>query len=223
MQQIESWNQTLELFSQYRKENLFFNNFYQNKDEMSEWIMEKSFFCEDCKNSHFFIHKVENIFYLYFFTQNIEGLQSALDEISKKIDSENTKIKLVFDFICKSDSIESNQIIDVSKNANFVLYQNLQRMSFIKPKDKVFENKTDLNVFFAEKSDIKEIECALNANFDKISERLPSIKTLENYVNQKNILVYKDEKLLRGICIFSKIGKTMELKHLLTIQRYRGG
>ena len=81
--------------------------------------------------------------------------------------------------------------------------------------------KMDPNAVIGTSEDIAQINIALKDNFDPLSEQLPSVDELRDYIERKQVLVIKDGSNLCGFIIFEVTGMTWYLRYWFTSSEYR--
>ena len=81
--------------------------------------------------------------------------------------------------------------------------------------------KDEASIGFAEDNDVEELYKLFFSAFNPISERIPTKDQLKRYIYSKNILVNKKQEEIAGFAVIDIQKKTMYLKHLLTVSKFR--
>lgn len=213
MRRIADWNEVKELVSLFRNRGLVVTNFYPNEKEMSEWIGTGSFFVVEAEQeSGCFLHRTDDADFLFFFLKGLENLGLVLAALRKAVPD----TVLAYDYICRTDE-EAAELQKQNADAAFACHTLLRRMNVINPVIAGVQN----SVSYAEASDADVVHKMFCSSFDPISERIPTKKQLESYIQNKQVLVKRIDGELAGFAVIDIQKRTMYLKHLLTSPRFR--
>lgn len=213
MDKVSNYNCILNEISLIRSfKKGYITNFYQDEKTSSLWIKYNMLFClsfEEC----FFLFKDNGAFTnFYYCATGIESLSKSLFQLRNK----QLKSKFVVDIIGDLKSIELQSSLFMKYG--YEQYTDLFRMSRII--DQVERDKNPC-VGYAYPNDAPLIANLLNNYFDPLCEQLPLLDEIQNWIEQKHLLVIKDGSFVVGFLAFDLIGKTSYLRYWFTHPDYR--
>ncbi|PAF53671.1 hypothetical protein BKH42_04960 [Helicobacter sp. 13S00482-2] len=141
------------------------------------------------------ILKQEQIFWrLYFFSNDIEKLQDALDQI-------RSNIPICIEIIQKQEEI----ILDsIQKQTIYLrLRKNLSKIP-----------KTDLQQISNKKASPKEFYKLIQKDFNIYFDHLPTLETIENWIKNKKILYINQEEKIISYLVFNIKGKGAYINYI---------
>ena len=188
----------------------FVSNFFWDQNKHPYWITEGNFFFLRKDACVLMLHQKEDFCNLFYIATDMAAVSKAVAFVS-------LKTTCVVDVVCRGEGEEENtQLLW----AGFSPYQHLFRMSHTGVlADDSWE--MDTKVVYGTSEDIAQICMALKDNFDPLSEQLPSVDELKDYIERKQVLVIKDESNLCGFIIFEVTGMTWYLRYWFTSSEYR--
>jgi len=188
----------------------FVSNFYWDSNKHPYWIAEENFFYLRKDACVLMLHQKEDFCNLFYIATDMMAVRNA----SASVSFETT---CIVDVVCRGGGEEDMTHL---LHAGFSPYQHLFRMSHVGLlADESW--KMDPKVAFGTSEDIDQMNVALKKNFDPLSEQLPSVDELRDYVERKQVLVIKDDLNLCGFIIFEVTGMTWYLRYWFTSPVYR--
>lgn len=174
----------------------FVTNLYWNNDKHAHWIEDGSLFYKKTENCYILLHQNEGFNNLFY-------IATCMDAAINVLASMNFGKDHVIDIVSKNEEKETiNALIAIG----FMPYKRLIRMSHIGFLANQWELSEDIS--YAHEEDILPVYDALQKGFDHLSEQLPTLQDIKEFVDRNQILVAKDHGRLCGFLIFEIAGKT---------------
>ena len=211
MDKILSYEQIQGFISEIRSiRNGYVSNFFWDQNKHPYWINKGNFYFLRKDECFLMIHQQDDFCNLFYIATCLERVTTALASVS-------LETKCVIDVVCRSDGEKEKMLFS---NVGFSYYQHLFRMSHAGLlADDSWE--IDSTVEFATNNDIGLLNDALERNFDPLSEQLPSLEEIKDYIDCKQVLVLKERDNLCGFIIFEVTGMTWYLRYWFTSSAYR--
>lgn len=211
MELVQSYHQLNSFISEIRSLcKGFISNLFLNSDKYSLWIEKKELFYQATTEGYFILRSNSGVSYLFYITTDEFQLRKGLQEITPQI--KNT----VMVDVLGDGKIES--VKQVFFDNHFILYEEINRMSRIGLPD---SNHSEVGVTFAEPEDSVAILQLLHSNFNPLSEQIPEIEEIAHYIQNKWVLVYKQEHKIAGFIIFELTGVTLYLRYWFVLPQFR--
>ena len=211
MDKVQSYEQIQMFVSDIRSlRKGYVSNFFWDPSKHPYWIEEGSLSFLRMDSCVLMVHQQETFCNLFYIATDMEAVSLAVSSISPET-------TCVADVVCKGEGEEEK---DRLQDVGFLPYQHLFRMSHVGLlADDTWEQ--DAEVEYGTEEDISALSIALKENFDPLSEQLPSVKELDDYIKRKQVLVIKDGNNLCGFIIFELTGMTWYLRYWFTSSLYR--
>lgn len=188
----------------------FVSNFFWDQNKHPYWIAEGNFFFLRKEACILMLHEKGNFCNLFY-------IATDWTVVSKAIASIPFETTCVMDIVCRGEGDEERNLL---LGVGFSPYQHLFRMSHAGAlADDSWE--MDPNAVFGTSEDVAQINIVLKENFDPLSEQLPSVDELKDYIKRKQVLVIKDGSNLCGFIIFEVTGMTWYLRYWYISPDYR--
>jgi len=181
------------------------SNFFPNPAVNSEWI-------EDCAIDVFIsddgclllVHHTEFVDEIYYVAVSESTIVKAIDKLKSDFNR-----PVIVEQISKGEPL---QILTPSRC--------LMRLSHV-GKPSVIGNIIN-EVERADKEGAKKVKEILCAEFDPITDRIPSDSDFKRFVDNGDILVIKDSPNITGFLIYELAGQSIHLRYWWTNPLYRG-
>lgn len=211
MDKVQSYEQIQGFVSDIRSlRKGYVSNFFWDPSKHPYWIEEGSLSFLRMEGCVLMVHRQEDFCNLFYIATDMMAVSSAVASVS-------FETTCVADIVCRGDGDEEKGYL---LSAGFSPYQHLFRMSHAGLlADDSWE--MDSNVGFGTNDDIHLLSVALKENFDPLSEQLPSVDEIRDYIQRKQVLVMKDGGNLCGFIIFEITGMTWYLRYWFTSSNYR--
>jgi len=169
-------------------------NFYPNNEKIKKWIDKKLFYKIFLTDTFFLIRKDRDFYHLYYYSKDINSLQSAL----KVLNNNYTNEIFVIDVLGEKIFLEKINEIFVNNGFNkYILY--IRMFKFINHNDSL--PKINEDVILAQLSDSKEIFQLFESEFDRFAEQIPTIVEIEELIESNEVLLIKINNDIAGILI----------------------
>lgn len=201
----------LEILNSIKEKDYFTNSFLLERDIFDD--NQSCLFDNQFTDEFFcFFKKTKYDFENMFFYVN----QSLL---SKKEIIQWKKTCFVTEFLTLENNEETKFIVNqwLNEQGSF-LYRSVFRMYYLKP---IQENYVfDSRVQNPTDNDFNEILFLLEQNFDKYSERIPTIEKLKSW--QKSTFLIKENNEIAAVLVTETKGKSNEQHFWLVVEKFRG-
>ena len=211
MDKVLSYGQIQSFVSEIRSlRKGFVSNLFWDSNKHPYWIAEGNFFFQKGNACVLMVHQKEDFCNLFYIATDMSTVSTA----AASLPLETT---CVVDVVCRGDGEE---VYSQLSYAGFYPYRHLFRMSHAGVlADDSWEMGQD--VIFGTSEDVMPLYDVLVKNFDPLSEQLPSVEELNDFVRRKQVLVIKNGKELCGFIIFEVTGMTWYLRYWFTCLAYR--
>lgn len=190
----------------------FLTNFFPETFKHGIWIKKNQLELISLKETYFLIYSDNGFKRLFYISSCLTEITESLDILKNKYPDE----KYVTDLVGKGDML--NDIYSVFLNTGFTFYSSLTRMSSTKyPTLKAIDPSVD----FADISEVLLVDSLFKQYFDKYTEQLPLIEELKNWIEKKQMLVYRSGKEIGGFLIFDKTSSTAYLRYWFVHPNFR--
>ena len=185
----------------------FTTNYFASPEQTSKWIARERLHYAESEGSLFLFRRDRDFYHMYHFAKSLPTLRNAIAASNPICTVERT---LAVDLIGKLDDV--NELADVYETCGFRGYTSLIRMSKVASASSA-ESLDDRQTVFAEPDDVPAIVSMLESALDRFVEQIPERDEIVNAVEQKNILVFRQERDLGGLLIFETKGLTSLLRY----------
>ena len=211
MDKVLSYEQIQGFVSEIRSLNKgFVSNFFWDSNKHPYWLAAESLTFVRKEACILMLHQQESFCNLFYISTDMETACLAISSMS-------FETVCVVDVVCKGEGEEERKRL---QSVGFLPYRHLFRMSHVGLlADDTWEQSQEVE--YGVEEDINALNNALRDNFDPLSEQLPSVKELSDYIKRKQVLVIKDGSILCGFIIFELIGMTWYLRYWFTSSLYR--
>lgn len=190
----------------------FITNFFMDEEKHALWIKKGLFFSEKIGDTLFLIKKNDDFWNVFYASTTQDELKSSLNKFNTAYAGET----LMIDIVGRKEGCEATSKLLAKEG--FTMYCQLVRMS--KPTSAV--EYVSLNeVVYASKEETKDVLSLLNQYFDKRTEQIPYLEELENYAEQKHILLNKIDGQIAGFVIFEMSKVSLYLRYWFVHPDYR--
>ena len=206
MNKIQDYNQITHLINKIKsyKEG-YITNFYLGEPKCKILINKDLMYCVEDGKCIFILHKDFDFYHLYYLTTNKNPLSFPLRNLLKKYPD----IILVSDVLGPESTIQN--IINLYNLEGFQEYKKFIRLSCV---NIVFDtNICEEEIEYASGEHSYQIKELIKKHFDKFSEQLPMIEEINQWVEDKNILIRKNGKEIIGFLIFEINGLTATIRY----------
>lgn len=211
MELVQSYQQLNSFISEIRSLHKgFISNLFLNSEKHSLWIEKKELSYQATAEGYFILRNNSMVNYLFYITTDEFQLRKGLQEIASQI-----KNSVMVDILGNS---QMGSIKKAFFDNHFILYEELNRMSRIGLPS---STRPGSGVTFAESKDATAILHLLYSNFNPLSEQIPEIEEIKQYIQNKWILVYKQEHTIAGFIIFELTGLTLYLRYWFVLPQFR--
>jgi GNAT superfamily N-acetyltransferase len=196
-------NQAVVRVKNYKKK--LTTNFFPNIENVENWISKDQFFTIEIGEVVFFLNKNSCFYTLFFIASSNDELDRSLTELLDDFGGEG----LMLDIVQRD---ESSEVLNIFYRKSFNLYTSLVRMNRL-------NHRVDLHTISSEGIEEASIQHLIPLNkiihsvFDEKAEQLPDEKELENWIENKNVLIYEDDNQIGGFLIYEIIGNTLYLRY----------
>lgn len=188
----------------------YVSNFFWDPSKHTYWIEEGSLSFLRMDSCVLMVHQQEAFCNLFYIATDMVAVSTAVASVS-------FETTCVADIVCRGEGDEEKGHLIT---AGFSPYKHLFRMSHAGLlADDSWEMDSDVE--FGSCDDIHMLSMALKENFDPLSEQLPSVDEIRDYIQRKQVLIIKDGNNLCGFIIFEITGMTWYLRYWYTSPSYR--
>lgn len=211
MDKVQSYEQIQGFVSDIRSlRKGYVSNFFWDQNKHPYWIAEGNFFFLRKEACVLMLHQRKDFFNLFYIATDMEA-------VGKTVSTVSIPTTCVVDIVCRGEGEEEKaQLL----RAGFSPYQHLFRMSHAGLLAD-YSWEMDSKVEFGTNEDVNALNNALKENFDPLSEQLPSVEEISDYIQRKQVLAIKDGSNLCGFIIFEVTGSTWYLRYWFTSSAYR--
>lgn len=188
----------------------YISNLFINPFKNSLWIEKKELFYISFTKGFFVIRKSPLVNYLFYISTDTEHLRRGLIEFCHLLN-----FAVTVDLVGDAKIVSIKQIFLDSK---FRQYEFIYRMSRVGVPDFC---SFDSSVSYAELNDTNAICQLLSLHFDPLSEQIPEVEEIAQFIENKRILVYKRSNEIYGFIIFELTGLTLHLRYWFVCPQYR--
>lgn len=198
---IEGKEKAIEIFKNRPK----ISNCYVDYNDFILLIETSTFFVRD--NSIFILReeKDANFFKFYFFVNNYEEL-NHLDSFFSKFTKE-----IIIEYVSKNN-INNNTF----NNISFKHYKRYSRYINTNKKQLFYDN-----VINAKVEDISKIKELVNEVFDPLSDHIPTIEEIKEFIKRDELYIIKINNEIAGASIFQKEGVSYQFRLLCVNKNFR--
>jgi ribosomal protein S18 acetylase RimI-like enzyme len=214
MELVHDYNQVRELTVEIKsyKEG-FMTNFFMNEPRCNLLINNELIYRTVFGKCAFILHKDHDFYHVYYQTTSESDLSEGLQQLGKQYR----------DMIFVADIIGVNaivrQVAELFTQAGFNAYSELLRMSRTKGLDSPQVLNPDIE--FASPAQVGNIRDILDTYFDKFSEQIPLSEEINQWIEDKKVLVLRENELIIGLVVFEITGLTSYLRYWFTHPAYR--
>lgn len=174
-------------------------------DELDTVISSGNLFYEKEGSSIFIFYKTPRCYRLFYFSPSYNVLEKDLGSLSLP---QNVPVIL--------EEINRGAVNNLSLKPDMIL-KNLQAAI---PSN--FEPRINLPLEFASTAEITEIEKILCNNFDSVCERVPDSKELKELIENKDIIIFKNQDKIKGLLISNLDRRNLHLRYWWVDKSERG-
>lgn len=187
-------------------------NLFIDAEKLDDWINNGLLYFNETEYGALFLRKDWSFYHLYYYTNSLADLQIL-------VNNHLPQKKLVLDIIGKSKNL--NDLENLFVKANFKKHTQLERYTRINQSDSTFYFLSD-EVSLAEKEDADAIARMFEENFDKFSEQVPQLNEVKKLIDEKKILIVKENDNIKGFLVRTFNGQSSILNNFLVDKRFRG-
>lgn len=189
----------------------FVTNFFWDERKHPYWMENRSLFFRKADRCYLLLHRNGQFSNLFYIATDMGAVAEALGQTTLETDS-------VIDIVSKQEGQEETEVL---RGAGFRPYRQLFRMSHIgQLADDSWEEPE--GVTFGEDADVQQVYDTLQTGFDPLSEQLPSMQEVRDFVQRRQLLVVREGESLCGFLIFELSGQTSwYLRYWYTVPEYR--
>ena len=188
----------------------YISNLFINPLKNSLWIKKRELFYISFTEGFFVIRKSQLVNCLFYITTDTEHLRRGLADYYH-----------LLNFTIMVDLVGDAKIVSIKQiflDSGFRQYEFIYRMSRVGiPNLSSF----DSGVSYAELNDTNIIRQLLLSNFNPLSEQIPEVEEIVQFIKNKRILVYKQGNEICGFIIFELTGLTLYLRYWFVCSQYR--
>lgn len=162
--------------------------------------------------SLFVLRHNEGFYNLYF--ASTDQAQLSLD-LGEFLAAQSLHIPVVVDLVGRDNDMPA--LLQAFESNNFSQYCSLVRMSRAVSEDE--PRRAD--IIYAQKEQAQDIDELLCQHFDPLCEQLPTLRQIEQWTENKRILLRKIDGKIAGFLIFEINGVTSYLRYWFTHPDYR--
>lgn len=194
----------------YRKG--FLTNFYLDTSKHQHWIDKGIISSINIGNTFFIIKENSTFWNVFYNTFDVNSLQEDLKQFCNMYSYK----KIVFDVVGKQTNIDN--ITPCFSCNGLAPLKRLIRLS------KTAENCNHSydNIEYASLNDIQELQQLLTSNFNIYFEQLPDDYELKMLIENKGVLIQKENTKICAFVIFEKTPTTLYLRYWFVSSDYRG-
>ena len=175
----------------------FVTNFFWDERKHPYWMENRSLFFLKADHCYLLLHRNGQFSNLFYIATDMGAVAEALGQTTLETDS-------VIDIVSKQEGQEETEVL---RGAGFRPYRQLFRMSHIgQLADDSWEEPE--GVTFGEDADVQQVYDTLQTGFDPLSEQLPSMQEVRDFVQRRQLLVVREGESLCGFLIFELSGRT---------------
>lgn len=175
----------------------FVTNFFWDERKHPYWMENRSLFFLKADRCYLLLHRNGKFSNLFYIATDMGAVAEALGQTALETDS-------VIDIVSKQEGQEETEVL---RGAGFRPYRQLFRMSHIgQLADDSWEEPE--GVTFGEDADVQQVYDTLQTGFDPLSEQLPSMQEVRDFVQRRQLLVVREGESLCGFLIFELSGRT---------------
>ncbi len=190
----------------------YFTNFFFSQEQIELYISEDILYKLDNLNGViFYFKKTTDFINLYFCASSLKNLKKAT-----KFLSNNYSDKIVLDIVGTDKMIEP--IRNIFLDNGFKFYTSFTRMS---RGEYTIDEVSDINLCIATEDDTNPIYELLYNYFDPLSEQLPLMPELSNWIRNNRVIIYREKTNILGFVIFDLIGLKSYLRYWFVSPEYR--
>ncbi len=211
MDKILSFDQVQSYVAEIRNLRIgYMTNFYWDDQKHPYWVEDGSLLYQKSEGCYLLMHQTGSFSNLFYIACNMESVTNAIQQVSFEGD-------IVIDVVIKKDGKGE---LDALKGIGFETYKHLYRMRRV---GRIVGNDwfQDPRVKLAEKEDAPLVRDIFLRDFDPITEQLPSVKEIEDFVSRRQLLLIKDDDKICGFLIYELTGVTWYLRYWYTSPEYR--
>lgn len=213
MNKVQSLHEIQEIIQQIRlKRQGLITNFFLDSFKHALWIDNEELYAESFSDCILLVRRSGSFSSLFYIAVNEFSLEKALRKYC-----ESSIETCVVDVV-------GNESVVAAKNAfiscGFKEYEFLYRMSRLGLPD--IKYPLDGNVIEATLDDTVAIKQLLDLYFDPLSEQIPTIEEIEQFINKNGVLIYKEDTTsIGGFIISELLGTTLYLRYWFVAPAYR--
>jgi GNAT superfamily N-acetyltransferase len=204
-------NQAFVKIKNYKKKLV--TNFFPNREKVEIWISKNQFYSIEIEETIYFLKKNVNFYTLFFIASSNEEIDKSLQELLVDFSEEI----LMLDIVQRE---ESSDLLNVFHSKSFNLYTTLVRMNRLNHQVDLLSISTD-EIKEAKGHHLISLINILHSFFDEKAEQLPDEKELENWIENKNVLIYEEDNKIGGFLVYEIIGNTLYLRYWFVHPNFR--
>ena len=189
----------------------YLTNFYLDESKVKALIDDNGLYCVKQDGCLLLLRQNDDFYNLYFLANSVAGIAAAVGALK-------LEAKAVVDLIGREEDL--GELAAVFRGHGFRDYAMYQRMSKV-GNDIGPTVVADERVVFAGSEDAETIHHIISTKFDKYSEHLPTLAEIRTMIDNKTILIIKEQGEIIGIRIFEKNGLTAHARFWYVDPSYR--
>lgn len=180
-------------------------NFFPNREKIEIWISKNEFYKIEIGEVICFLRSNPDFYTLFFIASSNEELDKSLSQLLIGFSDEI----FILDIVQRE---EFSDVLNIFYDKSFNLYTSLVRMNRLNHRADLLYISTDV-IKEASRHHLISLNNMLHSFFDEKAEQLPDEMELENWIENKNILIYEEDNQIGGFLIYEIIGNTLYLRY----------
>jgi GNAT superfamily N-acetyltransferase len=180
-------------------------NFFPNREKIEIWISKNEFYKIEIGEVIYFLRSNLDFYTLFFIASSNEELDKSLSQLLIGFSDEI----FILDIVQRE---EFSDVLNIFYDKSFNLYTSLVRMNRLNHRADLLYISTDV-IKEASRHHLISLNNMLHSFFDEKAEQLPDEMELENWIENKNILIYEEDNQIGGFLIYEIIGNTLYLRY----------
>lgn len=189
-------------------------NFFLNIEKMERWISKGLLINLSSDKTLVLLRKHINFYYLYYYTESITDLIHILSSSAQAKDG-----LIVAELIGRTQEISELAKLFIDGGfLDYFLLNRMQRTTYTPPE---VSQEDCQNISFAEETDVFVIHNMISDHFDIFAEQIPVPDEIKLAIQKQQILVYKEQGLIKGLIYFEILGFYSHLKYWVVLDMYK--
>jgi hypothetical protein len=193
----------------------FCTNIFPVQTKLQGWIDHAEVLTDQHPGAVFFVRNDRGFSHLFFCAENLPALQRALASLSR-----DCAEPLAVDLVGKEGGLD--QVLGVFQSAAFRPYRRLVRLARTGASAELQPPaSSDVQVVWAQRSDLPGIRSLLAQSFDRYADQLPGAYELDAALAARQILVVRCDCNLAALLFFETQGFTSTVRYWAVSEPFR--